>query len=62
MKLSPQRFYRTPADVVRDRRFSDSEKLEILEAWHRLAEPDTAEQQQVAEAQADIERKRTSEG
>lgn len=60
MKLTPQRFYRTPADVVRDRRFDDAERLEILEAWHRLIETGTAEQQLVVDAMADVERKRAS--
>ncbi len=30
---SPVRIYRTPADVLRDRRFGDSDRLEILRAW-----------------------------
>ena len=33
IKLSPSRFYRMPADVARDRRFADEERLEILRAW-----------------------------
>ena len=32
---SPTRFHRSPADVVRDRRFNDDERLEILGAWER---------------------------
>lgn len=60
MKLTPQRFYRTPADVVRDRRFDDTERLEILEAWHGLVEAGTTEQQMVVDAMADVERKRAS--
>ena len=32
---SPMRFHRSPADVVRDRRFNDDERLEILGAWER---------------------------
>jgi len=35
IKIRPSNFYRTPSDVARDRRFSDVEKLEILEAWER---------------------------
>jgi hypothetical protein len=31
----PSRFYRAPFDVVRDRRFSDEERLQILGAWER---------------------------
>jgi hypothetical protein len=33
IKLIPGRFYRLPGDVVRDRRFADGERLEILRAW-----------------------------
>lgn len=33
IKASPGRFYRQPADVMRDRRFADGERLEILQAW-----------------------------
>jgi hypothetical protein len=37
IKLRPARFYRLPGDVMRDRRFGDGERLEILHAW--LADP-----------------------
>ena len=33
IKTRPSRFYRLPGDVMRDRRFSDAERLEILRAW-----------------------------
>ena len=33
IKTNPPRFYRLPGDVIRDRRFSDAERLEILRAW-----------------------------
>lgn len=33
IKLNPARFYRMPGDVLRDRRFADEERLEILRAW-----------------------------
>ena len=36
-KLDPARFYRDPTDVVRDRRLTDEERLEILSAWERDA-------------------------
>ncbi len=29
----PARYYRVPADVLRDRRFSDEERAGILKAW-----------------------------
>lgn len=33
IKTNPPRFYRQPSDVIRDRRFSDAERLYILRAW-----------------------------
>jgi hypothetical protein len=33
IKVRPTRFYRLPSDVMRDRRFGDAERLEILRAW-----------------------------
>jgi len=33
IKQHPSRIYRTPSDVLRDRRFGDGERLEILRAW-----------------------------
>ena len=59
MKQNPQKFYRTPNDVVRDRRFSDAERSEILSAWENSDRAVPAELQQVQEAQQEIERKRT---
>jgi hypothetical protein len=53
MKQNPARFYRSPADVVRDRRFSDEERLAILEAWGITA--DEASGPQIAEARKQIE-------
>ncbi|MBV8978734.1 MAG: hypothetical protein JO261_09170 [Alphaproteobacteria bacterium] len=37
IKADPSRFYPAPTDVIRDRRFSDTERLEILKAWERDA-------------------------
>jgi hypothetical protein len=31
----PSRYHRAPLDVIRDRRFSDAERLAILNAWER---------------------------
>jgi hypothetical protein len=42
IKQNPARIYRAPADVLRDRRFADPERLEILRAW-RDADPAPAE-------------------
>ena len=36
MCSEPARYFRAPGDVLRDRRFSDLERLEILLAWDRL--------------------------
>lgn len=41
IKSRPARFYRLPGDVMRDRRFCDSERLEILHAWLDDAEAAT---------------------
>jgi hypothetical protein len=38
IKFRPARFYRLPGDVMRDRRFADGERLEILLAW--LTDPE----------------------
>ena len=35
--LEPARYYRLASDVIRDRRFSDEEKLAILVAWESVA-------------------------
>ena len=32
-KADPARFYRTPNDVLRDRRLADDDRREILNAW-----------------------------
>jgi len=34
-KLYPSRYYRNPSDVVRDRRLTNADRLEILAAWER---------------------------
>lgn len=44
MKLRPPRFYRVPGDVARDRRFDDSERLQILYAWRNEADTSVAGQ------------------
>ncbi|HJT42997.1 MAG TPA: hypothetical protein VJ750_05790 [Rhizomicrobium sp.] len=43
IKRQPARIYRTPADVLRDRRFSDAERLEILKAWQEATDTDQSE-------------------
>jgi hypothetical protein len=37
IKQKPARIYRMPADVLRDRRFDDAERLQILRAWRELS-------------------------
>ena len=37
IKQNPARIYRMPADVLRDRRFGDAERLQILRAWRDLS-------------------------
>lgn len=59
MKLNPQRFYRAPTDVIRDRRFSDAERLEILEAWEGVADAGSEELRQAADARKEVEQKLT---
>jgi hypothetical protein len=34
-KLDPGRYYRNPSDVIRDRRLSNEDRLEILSVWER---------------------------
>ena len=34
-KLYPSRYYRNPSDIVRDRRLTVRDRLEILAAWER---------------------------
>ena len=36
-KLDPVRYYRNPSDVIRDRRLTNKDRLEILAAWERDA-------------------------
>jgi hypothetical protein len=45
VKRHPARIYRTPNDVLRDRRFDDAERLEILRVWRETTEvpPDLSE-------------------
>ena len=36
-KLAPSRYYRNPSDVIRDRRLTNKDRLEILAAWEQDA-------------------------
>jgi hypothetical protein len=41
IKQNPARIYRMPADVLRDRRFGDAERAQILRAWRDLLTDET---------------------
>jgi hypothetical protein len=43
IKQNPARIYRTPGDVLRDRRFGDAERLEILRAWRDVKDDSAPE-------------------
>jgi len=66
IKLNPQRYYRAPSDVNRDRRFSDEERLQILAAWERemrsstdsTHDEDDSRLRQLADARAEVEKRR----
>ncbi|HXC53963.1 MAG TPA: hypothetical protein VNU97_01585 [Rhizomicrobium sp.] len=58
----PSRFHRAPFDVVRDRRFNDEERLEILTAWEREireqdGENETQRLQLVCDAKDEVARR-----
>ena len=55
IKARPGRFYRVPGDVMRDRRFGDLERLEILQAWASENDPEFAEQ--IKDALDNLERR-----
>jgi hypothetical protein len=40
VKVDPSRFYRNPCDIIRDRRLTNQDRLEILNAWERAADDD----------------------
>jgi len=52
IQRDPARFYRLPADVLRDRRFNDEERHAILKAWEIA---DGAEDAQILQALAELE-------
>jgi hypothetical protein len=54
IKQNPSRIYRAPGDVLRDRRFADAERLEILHAW-RESEPAPAQAAEIDVAIAELE-------
>ena len=54
IKQNPPRIYRAPADVLRDRRFADAERLEILRAW-RQSQPGSAQEAEIDAAITELE-------
>jgi hypothetical protein len=54
IKQNPARIYRAPGDVLRDRRFGDAERLEILCAW-RDAEQDAVRHDEIEAIVAELE-------
>lgn len=54
IKQNPARIYRAPGDVLRDRRFGDAERLEILRAWRDSADG-TADLEDIEALIAEIE-------
>ena len=64
---APARFHRAPLDVIRDRRFSDSERLQILSAWERDIRAQDGEGEQyrlqlVSDARSEVERRSSVAG
>ena len=59
IKLRPARFYRSPLDVARDRRFNDDERLEILKAWAAIG-ADEAVMAQIETLIGEMENRRMS--
>ena len=65
-KLDPSRYYRNPADIMRDRRLTNEERLAILAVWERearqrhetqpFAEPEPEELQQFRRMREELER------
>ena len=54
IRQNPARIYRAPGDVLRDRRFGDVERLEILRAW-RDAAKDQAEEEEIGVIISELE-------
>jgi hypothetical protein len=61
IKQHPARIYRTPNDVLRDRRFGDAERLEILRAW-RAAQDDPAPQSEIDTIITELESRLYADG
>jgi hypothetical protein len=63
----PSRYHRAPLDVIRDRRFSNEERLAILNAWEREiraqdGEGETQRLQLVFDAKHEVARRNGAAG
>jgi hypothetical protein len=63
----PARYHRAPLYVIRDRRFSDEERLQILSAWEREIRSQDGEGEQqrlqlVSDARLEVERRHSAAG
>ncbi len=63
----PLRYHRAPLDIIRDRRLSDDERLQILDAWERAIRAQDGEGQEqrlqlVGDARLEVERRRMAAG
>lgn len=56
---NPARFYRVPADVLRDRRFADDERMALLRAWRAQ---DAGREAEIAAALAELESRNEPDG
>ena len=61
IKQDPARIYRAPADVMRDRRLGDGERLEVLKAWQDRDE-NVGENAGIAALIAEIEQRFAASG
>ncbi|HMI97866.1 MAG TPA: hypothetical protein VK479_15230 [Micropepsaceae bacterium] len=71
-KLYPSRYYRNPSDVVRDRRLTNADRLEVLAAWERdarkqqdreeTAQGESDPLQQLRRAREELQRSEQAEG
>jgi hypothetical protein len=52
-KAEPERYYRNPTDILRDRRLTDADRVDILDAWERREEEAAAEPQPASEGVAE---------
>jgi hypothetical protein len=61
IRQNPARIYRSPGDVLRDRRFGDAERLEILRAW-REQKTDPDDRGEIDAMIVDLEGRYTANG